>query len=97
VAAGATRAGEPVVILAPMGHRVAHELGLVNVAPYVSMLSMPAERQLQETVDALRDAGGRTIFLFLGQVLPEQLDALAAEGFEPARRDAEYVELRDDR
>jgi hypothetical protein len=97
VAAGTARPDEPVVILAPMGHRVAYELGLVNVAPYVSMLSMPAERQLQETIDALRDAGGRTMFLFLGQALPPQLDALAAAGFETVRRDAEYVELRDAR
>src|SRR2546430_2603950 len=36
--AGAAR-GERVLLLIPMGHRIAYELGLVNVAPYVSMLS----------------------------------------------------------
>ena len=48
--------GERVLILIPMGHRIAYELGLVNVAPYVSMISMPAVEQLDESLATLRDA-----------------------------------------
>lgn len=86
--------GERVLILAPMGHRVAYELGLVNVAPYVSMISMPAVRQLTESLAALRAAGGTRVFASLGQILPEQLQAIERAGFQPVARDEANVELR---
>ncbi len=86
--------GERVLILAPMGHRVAYELGLVNVAPYVSIISMPAEEQMAESLEALRAAGGTRVFASLGQTLPVQLQAIEAVGFRVVRRDAANVELR---
>lgn len=86
--------GEHVLILAPMGHRVAYELGLVNVAPYVSMISMPAVRQLTESLDALRAAGGTRVFASLGQILPQQLAMIEQAGFQVVRRDEANVELR---
>jgi len=89
--------GEHVLILAPMGHRVAYELGLVNVAPYVSMISMPAVRQLAESLDALRAAGGTRIFAALNQILPDQLQAIERAGFRIVGQDESTVELRAER
>jgi len=86
--------GERVLILAPMGHRVAYDLGLVNVAPYVSMISMPAVQQLTESLDALRAAGGTRVFASLGQILPVQLQAIEQAGFQVVDRDEANVELR---
>jgi hypothetical protein len=87
--------GEHVLILIPMGHRIGYELGLVNVAPYVSMISMPAVEQLDEALDALRAAGGTRVFAFLGQVLPDQLQAIEEAGFQRVRGTDEYAEYRD--
>jgi hypothetical protein len=89
--AGAAR-GEHVLILIPMGHRIGYELGLVNVAPYVSMISMPAIEQLDEALATLRREGGGRVFAFLGQVLPEQLQAIQEAGFVRMRGNADYAE-----
>jgi hypothetical protein len=91
-----TRAGERVAILIPRGHLIAYDLGIANVAPYVSLLSMPAREQLQETVDALRAAHGRKLFLFLGQTLPVQLQALERAGFRRVRSGGGFAELVDE-
>lgn len=84
--------GERVLVLIPMGHRIAYELGLVNVAPYVSMISMPAVQQLEEALTALRAAGGTRVFAFLGQVLPEQQRAIEEAGYHRVRASADYAE-----
>ncbi len=86
--------GEHVLILAPMSHRIAYELGLVNVAPYVSMISMPAVRQLAESLDALRAAGGTRVFAAIGQILPAQIQAIEEAGFQVVGRDEAAIELR---
>jgi hypothetical protein len=95
VAEGGARPGERVLILIPMGHRIAYELGLVNVAPYVSMISMPAAEQLDEALSALRREGGRRVFAFLGQVLPEQQQAIEAAGFARVGGNRDYAEYFD--
>jgi hypothetical protein len=87
--------GERVLVLIPMGHRLAWELGLVNVAPYVSMISMPAISQLEEALVALRREGGTRVFAYLGQVVPEQLQAIAQAGFRPVRETRDYAEYAD--
>jgi len=89
------RRGERVLVLIPMGHRLAYELGLVNVAPYVSMISMPAVEQLDEALAALRREGGRRVVAFLGQLLPEQQQAVQEAGFVRVRANADYVEYVD--
>lgn len=94
VAASRVRRGEHVLILIAMGHRIAYELGLVNVLPYVGMTSMPAEPQLQEALHALRAAGGTRIFIDRGQVLPlGPLEAILRAGYKPAGADEQYAEL----
>jgi hypothetical protein len=97
VAEAHARAGERVLILIPMGHRIAYELGLVNVAPYVSMISMPAIEQLGESIDALRAEGGVRVFAYLGQVLPESQRAIEEAGFRRVRETADYAEYQDER
>jgi hypothetical protein len=89
------RPGERVLILIPMGHRLAYELGLVNVAPYVSMISMPAVEQLDEALAALRRERGGLVFAYLGQVLPEQREAIEQAGFRPVRETSDYAEYVD--
>jgi hypothetical protein len=81
VAEAGAAPGERVLILIPMGHRIAYELGLVNIAPYVSMISMPAVEQLDEALATLRREGGRRVLAYLGQVTPEQQQAIGAAGF----------------
>ncbi|MFL5816029.1 MAG: hypothetical protein ACJ76L_00355 [Conexibacter sp.] len=88
--------GERVLILIPMGHRIAYELGLVNVAPYVSMISMPAVRQLEEALTDLRAEGGARVFAYLGQVVPEQQQAIEEAGFRRVRGNRDYAEYRDE-
>ncbi len=82
----ATDPGERVLILAPLGHRIAYDLDLVNVAPYSFIEAMPLERHLDEAVAALRAAGGRKLFLPLAQTYPEQLRALERDGFGVSQR-----------
>jgi hypothetical protein len=57
------REGAPVAILLTNGHRIADAYGVVNVAPYTGILSMPTRERIEETVAALRRAGGNTIIL----------------------------------
>ena len=93
---GRGRGDERVAILIPMGHRVAYDLGLVNVSPYASLESMPAQRQLQETIDALRESGGTRLFAARYQTLPDVDAAIRAAGFEMVRGDERHAEYRDE-
>jgi hypothetical protein len=87
--AHATRPGERVAILIPLGHRIAYDTGRDNVSPYASIESMPTARQLRTTVRALRDAGGRKVFLAMRFTFPEEQQALLSSGFAVARRSQE--------
>jgi hypothetical protein len=80
-----TRPHERVAILAPVGHRVAREAGVVDVTPYPGVGQMPAIEQLDETLGLLRREGGRTIFV--GQGLPPGMAAyLHRHGWRQIRR-----------
>jgi len=94
VAEAGVAPGERVLILIPMGHRIAYELGLVNVAPYVSMISMPAVEQLDEALAVLREEGGRRVFAYLGQVTPEQQQAIQDAGFLRVHATRDYAEYQ---
>jgi hypothetical protein len=95
VAEAGAAPGERVLILIPMGHRIGYELGLVNVAPYVSMISMPAVEQLDEALETLRREGGGRIFAYLGQVTPEQQQMIERAGFARIRGTDDYAEYND--
>ncbi len=86
--------GEKVLLLAPLGHRVAYDLGLVNVNPYVGMISMPAREQLAEALLTAHNEGVRRVFLYLDQSLPAQQLVITNSGWvleQHTGRYAEYV------
>ncbi len=82
VAAG-TKPGERVVILLPLGHRIANDLGLVNVSPYSMMEAVPTSEQLERTVRVLREEGGRKLYYKI--TLPDQGFFLERAGFRMTR------------
>jgi hypothetical protein len=88
IVAARTRPGEAVLVLAPVGHRVAREAGVANVNPYPGFGQMPAREQLDEALASLEEAGGRTVFV--AQTPPPGLVGyLRREGFSQiARRSA---------
>jgi hypothetical protein len=76
-----TQPGEPVVILAPAGHRIAYDLRLVNVSPYASIESIVTRHQLMATLATLRAAGGRKVFVWDNDTKISVADALLTAGF----------------
>jgi len=62
VAAG-TKRGERVAVISAMGHRIAREAGVTNVAPYTGFEQMPAVEQVDETVAILRREGGNKVYV----------------------------------
>jgi hypothetical protein len=84
--AAQARPGERVAILAPVGHRIAHDVGIVDVTPYADV-RLIAPRQLSDTIAALRAAGGTRVFLAQWLASDAELAALHAAGF----RDAQVV------
>jgi hypothetical protein len=97
--AAATKPGEPVVILAPLSHRIGYDAGVTNVAPYSGIESMPTRGQLDKAIAALRDAGGRRLFTAFDLTPPGMPAALRRAGFESVRGDGAvgYVEWIDRR
>ena len=56
----ASRDGAPIALFATQGHRIADAYGVVDVVPYTGPESIHTVDQLEESLDALRDAGGNT-------------------------------------
>lgn len=75
--AARTHAGEHVLIMAPLGHRIARDLRLDNVAPYSDSRSILTLEQLDESLAALRGAGGTKVFVDAEYAWPGLTDALA--------------------
>jgi len=88
-----TRRGERVAILNAGGHRYAYDLGLDNVSPYASSLAIVTVHQLRTTVDALRAAGGRKLFVALPATDPAAIAYLQRHGFAVARVEQTTQEL----
>ena len=85
--------GQKVAILLPLGHRIAYELGIVNVSPYSGPAAMPKREQLRTTIAAMRREGARSAFVDAGN-RPQLVTALQRAGF-TVRGDANPVELVD--
>jgi hypothetical protein len=88
------------VILAPLGHRIAYDLQLRNVAPYAAAEAMPAVRQFRATMAVLRREHVQHVFLGIadatsGVFLPELLDAFEHEGFTIEAQGAGMLALAD--
>lgn len=99
---GYTQPGEKVVILVPMGHRIAHELGLTNVAPFAFMNAIVTRGQMRTLIETARRDRVRAIFVPLpgshlrweGDSAKQQLALLAAEGFKLAATEGGVAELQ---
>jgi len=89
-----TRPRQKVAILTQLGHRVAFDAGVVDVAPYSGMESMPTVGQLEETLRAVRREHASQIYVDRTFVLPGMLEALAAAGFNPAAQEDRYLMLQ---
>ena len=80
-----TRGGEPIVILLKQGHRIADRVGVVNVAPYTNLELMLSKPQWEETIAALREAGGTRLIVPRERLLDEEIEWLASVGYVPRR------------
>lgn len=60
------RPGAAIALLSTTGHRIADDLGVVNVSPYTGIESINTVEQLERVIDALRGAGGTTLLLPAG-------------------------------
>jgi hypothetical protein len=58
-----TRPGEHVLVMAPLGHRIAENLQLDDVEPFAGARSVLTLEQLEESLAALRAAGGTKTFV----------------------------------
>jgi hypothetical protein len=81
--AAQTKPGEPIAIFAPLGHRLAYDVGIVDVLPFSDVRQVLTRQQLDDAVQALRTAGGTTVVVASWAVPQEIVDALTAEGFRP--------------
>lgn len=84
-----TRPGETVALLMRTGHRMAEDIGIVDVAPYANIDSMLTKQQWSETIAALEHAHGRKLITSTKSLFEEQVVWLAAHGYTP------YVEVSD--
>jgi hypothetical protein len=74
--------GEPIVLLAPLGHLIALDAGVENVSPYSHPDGVIAYQQLHDMFAALHNAGGKR-FYTARSVFPEIPHTLANKGFVP--------------
>jgi hypothetical protein len=94
--ADATRPGERIAILGPLGHRIAYDVGVVDAMPYATLESMPTRELLDGMLAGLQREGVRKLFLLLSPTtLPEHLQALKAGGWREVARSESAIELRD--
>lgn len=79
------RRGEPVAMLTELGHLIAYRLGIDDVTPYTGNESIQTEEQLDDALVALREAGGRSVFLSVTALTPAHMRAaLEARGLQLA-------------
>ena len=79
-----TRPGDTTAILLPLGHRIAYDLGIDDVDPYTGNFSMKTSEQLDDVLAALREAGGRKLFVWRGGTPRGLLAALPRRGWRMA-------------
>jgi hypothetical protein len=94
--AAQTRRGERVVILTPLGHRVAYEAGVTNVLAYPGPVQMPTVQQLGEAIRGMRAEGATKLFSD-EELAREWASALARAGlvrlrWDPGSRYTEWID-----
>jgi len=75
-----TQRGERVMILTSLSFRIAYDLGLRNVSPFLSIEEIPTRQMMQRTIDAARAHDVHKIFVD-ERVTTEQVRMLEAAGF----------------
>jgi len=75
------RPGEPVLIVALLGHRIAASLGVEDVEPYSGVRSIFTHEQLVDGLAALRAAGGDKVFLEAGNAYGDFRPLLVRAGY----------------
>jgi len=88
-----TRPHERVAILTPLGHRVAFDAGVVDVAPYASAEAMPTLEQLDATLDAMARNGAAKLVLDRTKTFPALYEALVAAGYRQQAQRGRYLML----
>ncbi|HKG37821.1 MAG TPA: hypothetical protein VKB25_02430 [Conexibacter sp.] len=80
-----TTPGQKVAILIPLGHRIAYDAGVVNVAPYSGIESMPTVGQLARTLAVARREGASQLYIDVNPALttPAIREALVEAGWTP--------------
>ncbi len=73
--------GEPIVLLAPLGHVIALDSHVENVSPYSNQEDILTYQQINEELAALHHAGGTRFYV--EEVFPEIPRTLADDGFTP--------------
>jgi hypothetical protein len=91
--AATTRPGDKVAIITPLGHRVAYDAGVVDVAPYASAESMPTAEQLGTTLDVMGRNGVTQIYVYRQGTAPALFQALVAAGYGIRSERGEYLML----
>jgi hypothetical protein len=87
--------GQRVGILVPMGHRIADDVGIVNVVPFPFVQAIVTERQFRTTIDAIRREGAKAIFMPEAEIAGEHIEALTREGFVLSSQEAGVSEWTD--
>jgi hypothetical protein len=76
-----TRPGERVAIVAPMAHRLAYEIGIVNVSPYGTMEAVVTRAQFNTLLEAMRAERAHKLFLADSFVAQAHVALLRERGF----------------
>ncbi len=90
-----TDPGERVGILIRLGHRVAYDVGVVNVAPYAFMEAMVTRQQMQTLLDTLRRERAHKLFVPNAQLYPPQSALLNRAGFSQRLVSSDYSLWKD--
>jgi hypothetical protein len=90
-----THHGQKIATLMRLGHRVAYDAGVTDVATYSSDEAMPTVDQLETTLDAIRRAGVMHVYVDRIAAFPAELRTLAAAGYRPAITEGAYGMLTD--
>jgi hypothetical protein len=96
-----TTPGDHVAILTLLGHRLAHDLGLVNVSPFSTLEAVLTPHQFSLVVEEIRRSDAQAVFLrtpesTIGEEpgpVSQMVDALAQDGFSPVEQETELVYL----
>jgi GNAT superfamily N-acetyltransferase len=73
--------GKPEAIMSVIGHREAYEAGIENVSPYLGTLLIVTVQQIENTLRALRDAGGKLLVLPLANTNTNFYTTVCKAGF----------------